>query len=488
MSTNRGLLCFVLLAVAAIDAAFARDTRLSPGGGGLDEHTIALWLFDDPQYPQVTLTEASWRHSDLRLLAGGQLVAGRFGNALKIIQNDSAATMYAQIARPSRLPLQIQSVDPSDELLATLKGSDWTCEFWLKLNGLPDTEAAVVDVYDSGTTAFYCGLAAGGSGFIVRGGKTTSTMLCSTNASALEDGSWHHVALCSTNSEIQHFLDGRTQAPARLINHDKPVKRRASFLGLIGVVYGDSSFSRPSRIEISTAMNHEWGTHRGNDWSERWRGSIIAPIEGRVNFRAESATGIRLSIGGDLIIDGLKNRAVRSGSFEMTAGGIVPISCAYVQKGGNAQLRLYWSWDGHKEELIPGKAFSFDSTDITAAKAAVGVSSGSPRHFQFRIGTDINGERRLDCLLDELRISDVGRYKSPFSPPASFSRNYGPRPPKPSQPSGSPLLFAEDAPDSPLAIGSRKHLFIDAAILARQQNVEIVANAPLRKERVDWCV
>jgi hypothetical protein len=36
---------------------------------GADEHTVALWLFDEPTYPNVILTDASRHQNDLRLHA-----------------------------------------------------------------------------------------------------------------------------------------------------------------------------------------------------------------------------------------------------------------------------------------------------------------------------------------------------------------------------------------------------------------------------------
>jgi hypothetical protein len=48
-----------------------------------EPRTIALWLFDDPDYPAVTLTDAGEHQIDLRLRDQGRLVSGRFGRALE---------------------------------------------------------------------------------------------------------------------------------------------------------------------------------------------------------------------------------------------------------------------------------------------------------------------------------------------------------------------------------------------------------------------
>src|SRR5690349_16016434 len=49
-----------------------------------DTNTVALWLFDERQYPYTTLTDASQYQCDLRLESKGHLVPGRFGNALQV--------------------------------------------------------------------------------------------------------------------------------------------------------------------------------------------------------------------------------------------------------------------------------------------------------------------------------------------------------------------------------------------------------------------
>ncbi len=41
-----------------------------------DSHTVALWLFDDPEYYLSTLTDASLNRYDMRLKHGGSLMYG----------------------------------------------------------------------------------------------------------------------------------------------------------------------------------------------------------------------------------------------------------------------------------------------------------------------------------------------------------------------------------------------------------------------------
>jgi hypothetical protein len=83
-------------------------------------------------------------------------------------------------------------------------------------------------------------------------------------------------------------------------------------------------------------------------------------------------------------------------------------------------------------------------------------------------------------------LSDTVRYRADFLPPGSFSFNYAARAPRPARPNGPPLLFAPGAPAGPVALGSRKHLFIDDVLIASQENVRLVVNPPTSKQATDF--
>jgi hypothetical protein len=85
MHTKKDGLYRVLLLVFALVlgiAGFAGASNLFPTFA--DDHTVAMWLFDEGYYPHTTLTDAGKYEYDLRLQDGGRLVEGRFGNALKV--------------------------------------------------------------------------------------------------------------------------------------------------------------------------------------------------------------------------------------------------------------------------------------------------------------------------------------------------------------------------------------------------------------------
>ena len=115
----------------------------------------------------------------------------------------------------------------------------------------------------------------------------------------------------------------------------------------------------------------------------------------------------------------------------------------------------------------------------------------------FTLGTDALWNHRLTGLLDEFRVSRGLVYTTDFDPPATFATT--PEPVELTQ--GPPLLFADfadsTADDSaadvtpttnttptPLHLATRKHLFIDDALLADTGDATFTVNPPRRAERV----
>ena len=93
------------------------------------------------------------------------------------------------------------------------------------------------------------------------------------------------------------------------------------------------------------------------------------------------------------------------------------------------------------------------------------------------VGRDGRWGRALPGAIDELRVSDVAVYRADFTPPASFSRLHnGSRPSAPPV-AGPPLLFGQETPRAALVdLGSRRHLFLDAALLATSEKLVFTAH------------
>ena len=136
---------------------------------------------------------------------------------------------------------------------------------------------------------------------------------------------------------------------------------------------------------------------------------------------------------------------------------------AFTYAAAEGQLRHYV--DGRLQPLPP-----------TARLAA--LAEGEEAYFT--LGRDGRWGNPLRGLLDEVRFSRGVVYGGEFEPPGSFAEQ--PEPVTLEQ--GPPPLFAGDGSEEPLRLGSRKHLFIDDALLADDGGSRFVVNPPRRAERV----
>jgi hypothetical protein len=340
------------------------------GSPGVDAHTVALWLFDEPTYPNMVLTDAGRHGYDLRLQAAyddwyvrteGQgeppaeplhvagkygLVPGKFGHALYVPDPAIARVLWLDNRqRYGSVSLVNEgSLVPERFNLGYL---DWTIECWLKAEGPQPVAASLFELrneqdYPKGVPMENTlRLAAGRDSFVLTSHTLTpagspvfkssyaNEVRIPTDTARLNDGAWHHVAFTYTASErqVRHFIDGRLQA----------LPEKGGFLPMIG------------------ALAH------------------------------------------------------------------------------------------------------------------------------FSLGTNLHG------LIDEYRISDVVRYAGEFAPPASFSRNYGPGRKVVNRPDGPPLLFSPDHdPAAPFALGSRKHVLIDGALLDTTDNLAFRAQPPQSRQETDF--
>jgi len=185
-----------------------------------DDHTLALWLFDEDEYNYTTLCDAGAYHYDLRLMPQGSLSPGKFGNSLTMSGSSGHSVAYAGFAgkvvnNHIRLPDgQISGLwGPTEgpaELLNVLAGSDWTFECWMRLDSLKEQNVLFemgqgydpgfsVTLNDSGQfilNAAYSGVAAR----IIPGQSISHTH------------DWRHLAFSLTESTIRVFIDGKEQS------------------------------------------------------------------------------------------------------------------------------------------------------------------------------------------------------------------------------------------------------------------------------------
>jgi hypothetical protein len=261
-----------------------------------DSNTVALWLFDETEYPYTTLTDAGEYEYDLRLEDSGRLIAGKFGNALSMSPGAGYNLYYAEwkgilcamhMAAPAGEPSGLwgPTIAPH-RLLAALAGDDWTCEFWLKLSAVPSGEVAVVHLgngYDPGA-AF--NLTAGATSFKVSDAYAGFEATCATNAASLSDGQWHHVAFNTSAGQISHYLDGQLQAdPVVSLIPIQPVPDSNIPESLAHTTYGifddskDHEKFRQHRFNVSVGEDRR-GNMQANGAIDELRFSNVARYAG----------------------------------------------------------------------------------------------------------------------------------------------------------------------------------------------------------------
>jgi len=191
---------------------------LAPGVVLPDSDVVGLWLFDEPDYPHTTLTDASeYAKADLRLMDGGHLVSGRFGNALQVAGPDYAVCYAGFAGKVPEEELRERDGTPSGlwgptegpgALLDGLAGKTWTIEFWLNLSSISGS-ATIIDMgqaYEPGLS-----LAFDGKAFELANHYAGIKAVCPIK---LSTGKWHHLAFTGDGARVSCYLDGVRQAVA----------------------------------------------------------------------------------------------------------------------------------------------------------------------------------------------------------------------------------------------------------------------------------
>jgi mannan endo-1,4-beta-mannosidase len=95
-------------------------------------------------------------------------------------------------------------------------------------------------------------------------------------------------------------------------------------------------------------------------FSVRWSGTIKPEYSEKYTFTASSDDGVRVWIGGKLIIDSWKKQSgvSRLGSIQLNAGNSYDIKVEYYEDHGDANIRLLWKSASQKEGVIPSSALN----------------------------------------------------------------------------------------------------------------------------------
>ena len=219
------LIAAILLAYTGVMFGAENETDYFPSFS--DDHTVGLWLFDETEYPYTTITDASKYEYDLRLMKGGRIVPGKFGNCLKLTPGLDPAVGYsswkghisfAHLREVSGRPgsgLWGPTVAP-EKLLDAAAGSDFTCEFWIMLMSNPIQDVVIVDFGDKYEAGFKVTLKKRAAGFVIENTYAGFKAECPTLLEQLWGRAWHHVAFTypAGGKKLGYFIDGKFQGDA----------------------------------------------------------------------------------------------------------------------------------------------------------------------------------------------------------------------------------------------------------------------------------
>lgn len=125
--------------------------------------------------------------------------------------------------------------------------------------------------------------------------------------------------------------------------------------GLIGAQYGDEDFSDVQSLSRLESLERTFSKDDGygRQWSARWEGFIVGPVDGNVQFAVETDQTAQIEIGGKVVVDSEK---AKSGSMNMEKGKAYPVVVTYVKEGSSydSRLSVQWSWGGRVKVVIGG--------------------------------------------------------------------------------------------------------------------------------------
>jgi hypothetical protein len=470
---------FTPLVVAIVASGFV--SSIIPARA-VEREIVALWLFDEVDHPSTMLSDAGPNYWDLRLdTKHGQLVSGRFGNAIKANGSSGVATRWAMgiDRKDSRI---IPFPYAARELIRTFAGGDWTLEFWLRLDERPTEKAVIVAI---GTKQepplFEASISRGGSPFVIRGTNPRIEFQCPTVPAVLADGKWHHVAFVfnRANCELNHFVDGKP------LGFGMPKVAKANGDSQLGpglVVLEHADLMLASPISANEVEAIEW-SGSGEAGSKQFIGYLTAPTGEEISFDVESESGARLELNGAEVVERCDGTNPVSRSVRLEAGKPYAFQLETFHPNAGAQgVALYWSWPGQTKQLIPATAFSHSPIQSEAfGEDAKVYNQAKKKGFVISIARDAEGESAVNGEIDELCFSRGATYGAEFTP-VSFA--------KPAQSADSfratgPRPLALDSVAAAYDFGKRKHVFIDGMLVDVADGVSLRVNPPILSEATD---
>lgn len=160
----------------------------------------------------------------------------------------------------------------------------------------------------------------------------------------------------------------------------------ASEHGLTATYWDNLGAHGPSLTRVDSSLDFDWGTGSpaagiaADTFSVRWTGRLLAPATGVYTLATESDDGIRVWVGGSLVIDHWNDHAPARdvAQISLVAGQAYDLVVDYYENGGGAVARLLWAPPGGGERPIPSEALLAEMAPIPFALRTPAVSAVSP--------------------------------------------------------------------------------------------------------------
>ena len=203
--------------------------------------------------------------------------------------------------------------------------------------------------------------------------------------------------------------------------------------GLLGSYHRGSNFKGDPIERIDRVIDFAWsgtGPMPGfgiNYFSVRWEGEVEAPISGPVTFRATTDDGVRLWVGGQLIIDEWRPREPTEslGEIILQAGRRYPLRMDYYQATKQASARFAWSGPGLKKQLVPEEFLFAKPPGKPAREVSPSIVLKGGSFLAGRV-MEINDKDVLLSYLDEMQLQvrrkNIGALQFVPLEPSVFAR------------------------------------------------------------------
>jgi outer membrane protein OmpA-like peptidoglycan-associated protein len=140
--------------------------------------------------------------------------------------------------------------------------------------------------------------------------------------------------------------------------------------GLIGEYYNGRDFGQLKMTRTDKALDFYWDRSApapgiaSDDFSVRWKGRIKAPKTGKYRFKAKVDDGLRVRVGGALVINAwdMNDHVDYTGYIDLRAGEFYTLEVEYFNGLLEGELRLFWQLPG--EEPVFGGMFGNNDKKI----------------------------------------------------------------------------------------------------------------------------